>query len=107
MVGEALKDSLSKYELDNRIQWEEASTARAQVHKLNCDMMMKGLEFSRVENALKDELRSERNSNADLRQKLNAKLAEIIELEGKLVPQKVKIAELEGCLLYTSPSPRD
>jgi len=98
MVGEALKDSLSKYELDNRIQREEASTARAQVNKLNCDMMMKRLEFSQLENALKDELRSERNSNADLRQKLNAKLAEIIELEGKLVPQKVKIPELEGAL---------
>ena len=98
MVGEALKDSLSKYELDNRIQREEASTARAQVHELKCDIMMKGLEFSRVENALKDELQSERNSNADLRQKLNAKLVEIIELEGELVPQKVKIAELEGAL---------
>jgi len=54
MVDEALKDSLSKCELDNRIQREEASTARAQVHKLKCDMMMKGLEFSRAENALKD-----------------------------------------------------
>jgi len=61
MVGEALRDSLRKYELDNRVQREEASTARAQVHELKCDMMMKGLEFSRMENALKDELRSERN----------------------------------------------
>ncbi|XP_068461707.1 MICOS complex subunit MIC60-like [Phaseolus vulgaris] len=96
MVGEALKDSLSKYELDNRIQREEASTARAQVHKLKCDMMMKGLELSR--NALKDELRCERNNNVDLRQKLNAKLTETIELESELVPQRVKITELEGAL---------
>ena len=96
MVGEALKDSLSKYELDNRIQREEASTARAQVHKLKCDMMMKGLELSR--NALKDELRCERNNNVDLRQKLNAKLTETIELESELVPERVKITELEGAL---------
>jgi len=72
MMGEALRDSLSQYEFDIRAQREEASTARAQVQKLKCDITMKGLEFSRLENALKGELRSERKSSAELRQKLNA-----------------------------------
>jgi len=56
VVGEGLKDSLSKLEIENRIHQEEASTARAAADKLKCDMLMQGLEFSRVENALNDEL---------------------------------------------------
>jgi len=56
IVGERLKDSLSKFEVDNRIHQEEASTARAEADKVKCDMMMQGLEFSRVKNALNEEL---------------------------------------------------
>jgi len=95
VVGEALKDSLSKFETDNRIHREEASTARAEAGKLKCDMLMQGLEFSRVENALNDELRSLRKDKAELRQKLHVKLQEAVELESKLVPMRAKIAELE------------
>jgi len=98
MMGEALRDSLSQYEFDICAQREEASTARAQVQKLKCDITMKGLEFSRLENAMRDELRSERKGSAELRQKLNAKLIEPVELESKLVPQREKIADLEGAL---------
>ena len=87
---------MSQYEFDIRAQQEEASTSRAQVQKLKCDITMKGLEFSRLENALRDELRSERKSSAKLRQKLNAKLLEAVELESKLVPQREKIVDLEG-----------
>ena len=58
IVGEGLKDSLEMFELDNRINEEVASTAKAEAEKPKCDMMMQGLEFSRVENALKDELQS-------------------------------------------------
>jgi len=91
MMGEALRDSLSQYEF-------EASTARAQVQKLKCDITMRGLEFSRLENALRDELRSERKSSTKLRQKLNDKLLEAVELENRLVPQREKIADLEETL---------
>ena len=55
-VGEGLKDSLDKFELDNRVHQEVASTARVEAEKVKCDMMMQGLEFSRVENALNKEL---------------------------------------------------
>jgi len=78
VVGEALKDSLSKFEIDNRIHQEEASTARVEAGKLKCDKLMQRLEFSRVENALNDELRSLRKDKAELRQKLNAKLQEAV-----------------------------
>jgi len=95
IVGEGLKDSLSKFEVNNRIHQEEASTVRAEADKVKCDMMMQGLEFSRVENALKDELRSVRKDRAKLHLKLHNKLQDVVELEGKLVPMKERIAELE------------
>ena len=91
MMGEALRDSLSQYEF-------EASTAKAQVQKLKCDITMQGLEFSRLENALRDELRSERKSSTELRKKLNAKLLEAVELESRLVPKREKIVDLEEVL---------
>jgi len=56
VVGEGLKDTLSKFELDIRIHQEVASTAKVEAEKTKCDMLMQGFEFSRVENALKDEL---------------------------------------------------
>ena len=95
IVGEALKDSLNKFEIDNRLHQEEANTARAQADKLRCDTTMQGLEFSRVENALNAELRSLREDNADLRQRLDAKLQEAVEVENRIVSLKVKTFELE------------
>jgi len=59
---------------------------------------MQELEFSRLENALRDELRSERKSSTELCKKLNAKLLEAVELDSRLVPQREKIADLEGAL---------
>jgi len=67
IVGEGLRDSLEKFELDNRINQEVASTAKAEAKKTKCDMLMQGFEFSRVENALKDELQSVRKDNKELR----------------------------------------
>jgi len=78
VIDEDLKDSLSKFEIDNRIHQEEVSTARAEADKVKCDMMMQGLEFSRVENALNDELRSLRKDKAELCQKLHNKLQDAV-----------------------------
>jgi len=72
-----------------------ASTAKAEAEKTKCDMMMQGLEFSRVENALKDELQSVRQDNKELRKKLLDKLQDVVELESKIVPLREKIAALE------------
>jgi len=90
IVGEGLRDSLEKFELDNRINQEVASTAKAETEKTKCDMMMQGLEFLRVENTLKDELQSVRKDNKELRKKLHDKLQNAVELENR-----EKIATLE------------
>ena len=95
IVGEGLKDSLDKFELDNRVHQEVASTTRAEAEKVKCDMMMQGLEFSQVENALNKELQSFRKDKKELRQKLYDKLQDAVELESKLVPLREKIATLE------------
>ncbi|XP_068498122.1 uncharacterized protein [Phaseolus vulgaris] len=95
IVGEGLKDSLEKFELDNRINQEVASTAKAEAEKTKCDILMQGLEFSRVENALKDELQSVRQDNKELRKKLHDKLQDVVELESKIVPLRERIAALE------------
>ncbi|XP_068503659.1 uncharacterized protein [Phaseolus vulgaris] len=94
-VGEGLKDSLDKFELDNRVHQEVASTARVEAEKVKCDMMMQGLEFSRVENALNEELRSLRKDKKELRRKLHDNLQDAVELESKLVPLREKVARLE------------
>ncbi|XP_068476746.1 uncharacterized protein [Phaseolus vulgaris] len=95
IVGEGLKDSLEKFELDNQVNQEVASTAKAAAEKTKCDMLMQGLEFSQVENALKDELQSVRKDNKELHKKLHDKLQDVVELESKIVPLREKIAALE------------
>ncbi|XP_068476568.1 uncharacterized protein [Phaseolus vulgaris] len=95
IVGEGLRDSLEKFELDNRINQEVASTAKAATEKTKCDMLMQGLEFLRVENDLKDELQSVRKDNKELRKKLHDKLQDVVELENRIVPLREKIATLE------------
>ena len=45
IVGEGLRDSLEKFELDNRVHQEVASTAKAEAEKTKYDMLMQGLEF--------------------------------------------------------------
>jgi len=95
IVGEGIKDFKDKFELDNRIHQEVASTASAEAEKVKCDMMMQGLEFSWIENALNEELRSLRKDKKELRRKLHDKLQDAIELESKLVPLREKIATLE------------
>ena len=58
-------------------------------------MLMQGLEFSRVKNALKVELQSVRKDNKELRKKLHDKLQDAVELESKIVPLREEIAVLK------------
>ena len=95
IIGEGLTDSLEKFELHNRVHQEVASTAKAKAEKTKCDMMMQGLEFSRVENTLKDELQSVRKDNKQLPKKPHDKLQDAVELENRIVPLREKIATLE------------
>ena len=43
IVGEGLKDTLDKFELDNCVHQEVASTTRIEAEKVKCDMTMQGL----------------------------------------------------------------
>jgi len=95
IIGEGLKGSLDKLELDCRIHQEVASTVRAEAEKVKCDMMMQGLEFSRVENTLNEELRSLCEDKKELRKKLHDKLQDTVEMESKIVPTRKRIVELE------------
>ena len=95
IVGKGLRDSLEKFELDNQINQEVARTVKAEAEKTKCDMLMQGFEFSRVENALKDELQSVRKDNKELRKKLHDKLQDAVELENRILPLREKIATLE------------
>jgi len=94
IVAEGLKDHLEKVELDCRIYKEAANTAKVETDKVKCDMLLQGIEFSRVENALKDELKSVRDDKNELRRKLHDKVQETIDLESKLVPLRKQVAEL-------------
>jgi len=93
--AEGLKGSLEKLKLDCRIHQEVASTAKAEAEKIKCDMLMQGLEFSRVENALNDEIRSLRGDKKELHKKLHDKLQDAVDLESKIIPMRKLIAELE------------
>ena len=79
IVAKGLKDHLEKLELDCRIYQEVASTAKVEAEKIKCNMLLQGIEFSRVEKALKDELRSVRDDKNELRRKLHDKLQETID----------------------------
>ncbi|XP_068504022.1 uncharacterized protein [Phaseolus vulgaris] len=57
---------------------------------------MTEMEHSRLEDALDAELRNTHKEASDLRQKLHLQLQEKIDLESKLVPLRVKVADLEA-----------
>ena len=94
MVDDCLPQIVGKG-LRDRVHQEVASTAKAEAENTKCDMLMQGLEFSRVENALKDELQSVCKDNKELRRKLHDKLQDAVELENRIVPLREKIATLE------------
>ena len=68
---------------------------RAEAEKLTCNLLMTEMEHSRLEDALDAELRNTCKEAFDLRQKLHLQLQEKIDLESKLVPLRVKVADLE------------
>jgi len=69
---------------------------RAEAEKLTCNLLMKEIEHSRLEDALDAELRNTCKKAYDLRKKLHTQLQEKIDLESKLVPFRVKVADLEA-----------
>ncbi len=96
LVSRAVKDSLKKLQEENSALKESNLMIRAEAEKLSCNLMMVEIEHSRLEDAMDAELRSTRKEASDLRQKLHTQLQEKIDLESKLVPYRVKVADMEA-----------
>ncbi|XP_068464067.1 uncharacterized protein [Phaseolus vulgaris] len=96
LVSRAVKDSLKKLQEENSELKESNLMIRAEAEKLTCNLLMNEMEHSRLEDALDAEIRNTRNEASDLRQKLHLQLQEKIDLESKLVPFRVKVADLEA-----------
>ncbi|XP_068503727.1 uncharacterized protein [Phaseolus vulgaris] len=86
-----LQDDISVLQEENRLLWIEAE-------KLSCNLMMAEIEHSRVEDAMSTELRVARKEATDLHQKVHLLAQEKIELESKLVPYRIKAANLEASI---------
>ena len=96
IVSRAVKDSLKKLQDENSALKESNLMIRAKAEKLSCNLMMVEIEHSRLEDAMDAELRSTRKEASDLRQKLHLQVQEKIDLESKLVPYRLKVADLEA-----------
>ncbi|XP_068504096.1 myosin-7-like [Phaseolus vulgaris] len=96
LVSRAVKGSLKKLQEENSVLKESNLMIRAEAEKLTCNLLMTELEHSRLEDAMDAELRSTRKEASDLRQKLHLQLQEKIDLESKLVPYRLKVADLEA-----------
>jgi len=96
LVSRAVKDSLKKLQEENSALKESNLMIRAEAEKLTCNLLMTELEHSRLEDAMDAELRSTCKEASNLRQKLHLQLQEKIDLESKLVPYRLKVADLEA-----------
>ena len=95
IVSRVVKDALKKLQDENFALKESNLMTRAETEKLTCNLLMTELEHSRLEDAMDAELRSTRKEASDLRQKLHLQVQEKIDLESKLVPYRLKVANLE------------
>ena len=106
IIKKAVKNSSKKLQDENAALKEANRLIRMEAEKLSCNLMVAEIDHSRLEDAMSAELRGARKEASDLRQKLHLQAQEKIELESKLVPYRLKVANLEAsmkaCLLYTS-----
>ncbi len=96
LVTRAATDSLKRLQQENLELKESNLIIKTEAEKLTCNLLMTEMEHSRLEDALEAELRNTRKEASDLRQKLHTQLQEKIDLESKLVPFRVKVADLEA-----------
>ncbi|XP_068503744.1 uncharacterized protein [Phaseolus vulgaris] len=98
IVSKAVKDSLKKLQEENSALQESNRLIRIEAEKLSCNLMVAEINHSRLEDAMGAELRGARKEASDLCQKLHLQAQEKIELESKLVPYRLKVANLEAAM---------
>ena len=86
-----LQDDIFTLRAENR-------TIRIEAERLSCNLTLAEIDHSRVEYAMSTELRVARKEATDLRHKVQLLAQEKIELESKLVPYRVKVADLEALI---------
>jgi len=94
IITNAVKSSNKKLQDEISTLQEENRPIRIEAEKLSCNLMMVEIDHSRVEDAMSAELKVARKEASDLRQKLHLLAQEKIELESKLVPYRLKVANL-------------
>ena len=98
IISKAVESSSKKLQDDISVLQEENRTIRIEAEKLSCNLMLAEIDHSRVEDAMSTELREARKEATDLRHKVQLLAQEKIELESKLVPYRVKVADLEALI---------
>ncbi|XP_068475005.1 uncharacterized protein [Phaseolus vulgaris] len=98
IITKAVESSNKKLQDDISTLQEENRLIRIEAEKLSCNLMMAEINHSRVEDAMSAELRVARKETSDLRQKLHLLAQEKIELGSKLVPYRLKVADLEASI---------
>jgi len=96
IVSKVVEDALKKLQDENSALKESNLITRTEAEKLSCNLLITELEHSRLEDAMDAELRSTRKEASELRQKLHLQVQEKIDLESKLVPYRLKVADLEA-----------
>ncbi|XP_068498175.1 uncharacterized protein [Phaseolus vulgaris] len=96
LVTRAATDSLKRLQQENLELKDSNLIIKTEAEKFTCNLLMTEMEHSRLEDALEAELGNTRKEASDLRQKLHIQLQEKIDLESKLVPFRVKVADLEA-----------
>jgi len=95
IITKAVKYSSKKLQDENAALKEANRLIKMEAEKLSCNMMMAEIDHSRLEDAMDAELRGACKEASDLRQKLHLQAQEKIKLESKLVPYRLKVANLE------------
>ncbi|XP_068504047.1 uncharacterized protein [Phaseolus vulgaris] len=98
IITKAVKNSSKRLQNEISALQEENRLTRIAAEKLSCNLMLAEVDHSRLEDAMDAELRGARKEASDLRQKLHLLVQEKIELESKLVPYRLKVANLEASM---------
>ncbi|XP_068476784.1 filament-like plant protein 1 [Phaseolus vulgaris] len=98
IISKVVESSSKKLQDNISVLQEENRLIRIEAEKLSCNLMLAEINHSRVEDAMSTELRVARKEATDLRHRVHLLALEKIEMESKLVPYRLKVADLEASI---------